>query len=236
MLQDTTELVNYDGAHSFEVANDRVVIRELLENWVIWRDAGEWDRFATVWHDDGRMMATWFQATASEFIAGCRKAFEAGLVGLHTLGGTSIEVRGSRAVTHSKMQIIQRGEIDGVEVDVTCIGRFVDAFEKRDGRWGMVLRQPVYELDRMTPVNPTLVPILDETLLQAYPEGYRHLAYLQTKMGFAVSKTLPGTRGPEILALSRRMTEWLEGADANCLNANVGSGSPDEPLPMARAQ
>ena len=218
MLQDTGELAWQDGFRSLEVAMDRMAIRELLENWVVWRDAGEWERFATVWHDNGRMNATWFQASAGDFIAGCRKAFEAGLVGLHTLGGTSIEVRDSRAVAHTKMQIVQRGEVDGVEVDVTCVGRFVDALEKRDGRWGMVLRQPVYELDRMTPVGSAQLPELDDTLLRAYPEGYRYLAYLQTKMGFAVSEALPGTRGPEISELNARMSEWLNGGDADCLD------------------
>ena len=48
---------------------DRREIRELIENWVLWRDAGLWERFRTVWHDDGRMMATWTQGTADEFIA-----------------------------------------------------------------------------------------------------------------------------------------------------------------------
>ena len=38
---------------------DRLAIRELLENWVLWRDAGLWDRFATVWHPGGRMNASW---------------------------------------------------------------------------------------------------------------------------------------------------------------------------------
>ena len=37
---------------------DRFAIRELIENWALWRDAGDWERFATVWHDDGVMMAT----------------------------------------------------------------------------------------------------------------------------------------------------------------------------------
>ena len=32
---------------------DRRAIRELVENWVVWRDAGDWERFRTVWHDDG---------------------------------------------------------------------------------------------------------------------------------------------------------------------------------------
>ena len=43
-------------------------IREMVENWVLWRDAGDWDRFATVWHPDGWMTATWFQGPAQKFI------------------------------------------------------------------------------------------------------------------------------------------------------------------------
>ena len=53
---------------SAEEITDRREISELLQNWVVWRDAGDWDRFRTVWHPDGRMMATWFQGTADEFI------------------------------------------------------------------------------------------------------------------------------------------------------------------------
>ncbi len=41
---------------------DRLAIRALVENWAVWRDAGDWERFATCWHEDGQMMATWCQA------------------------------------------------------------------------------------------------------------------------------------------------------------------------------
>ena len=198
---------------------DRLEIRELLENWVIWRDAGDWERFATVWHDDGRMITTWVQASATEFIAASRRSFEAGMVGLHSLGGTSIEVNGMHAVAQTKMQIVQRGQVHGVAVDVTCLGRFVDALEKRDGRWGIVLRQPVYELDRITTLEPGATLELDADLLNSFPEGYRHLAYLQTQMGIQVSRTFPGTRGPEIAALGARTRRWLAGDEATCLNA-----------------
>ncbi len=200
-------------------AMDRQAIAELLQNWIVWRDAGDWDRFATVWHDDGRMVATWFRASAADFIAGCRKGFDAGIVGLHALGGTSIDLAGNRAVAQSRMQIVQRAALDGIEVDVTCLGRFVDALEKRDGRWGLVFRQPVYELDRMTPVIAAQLPDLDASLLNAFPLGYRHLAYVQTRLGFAVEKNLPGTRGPEIAALMARMQQWLGGANTGCFDA-----------------
>ncbi len=198
---------------------DRLEIRELLENWVIWRDSGDWDRFATVWHDGGKMNATWFQASAPDFIARSRKAFEAGMVGLHTLGGGSIDVVGSRAVAQTKMQILQRATVHDVVVDVSCNGRFVDALEKRDGRWGMLLRQPVYELDRIHLIDPSATLALDQNLLSSFPEGYRHLAYVQTKLGFDVSTTLPGTRGPGIEALMTRLRRWLNGGDLVGLEA-----------------
>lgn len=202
-----------------DTALDRQEIDELLQNWVLWRDSGDWERFATVWHTNGRMNATWFKASAAEFIEGCRKGFEAGIIGLHSLGGTSIEVQGSRAIAHSRMQIVQRGAIDGIEVDVTCIGRFVDALEKREGKWGLVLRQPVYEHDRMDPVDPTKVPVLNQTQLQSFPVGYRHLAYLQAKVGFDVFNNLPGTRGPEIKLLNEQMRLWLAGANSDCFES-----------------
>jgi hypothetical protein len=35
-------------------------------------------------------------------------------------------------------------------------GRFYDFLEKREGRWGLVLHQPIYEKDRMDPVDPAV--------------------------------------------------------------------------------
>ena len=57
-----------------DLSADKLAIREVVENWVLWRDAGDWERFATVWHDDGWMTATWFQGPAKGFIEACRLA------------------------------------------------------------------------------------------------------------------------------------------------------------------
>ena len=159
----------------------RRAIRRLVENWVVWRDAGDWERFRTVWHDDGRMMATWFQGSCDDFIQVSREGFERGVRILHFLGGISVDVPGHRAVSQAKMTITQRATVEGVECDVVCTGRFYDFLERRDGRWGIVLRQPIYESDRIIPVDPTAPPQLDRTLLESFPVGYRHLAYLQTR-------------------------------------------------------
>src|SRR5205085_6441567 len=99
---------------------DRIAIRDLIENWAVWRDAGEWDRFATVWHDDGWMNATWFQGPARDFIDVSRRGFDRGVNILHFLGGTTCDIAGDRAVAQTKMTISQRAPIDEVLVDVLC--------------------------------------------------------------------------------------------------------------------
>ena len=192
-------------------SDDRQAIRDLIESWVVWRDAGDWERFRTVWHDDGRMMATWFQGPAEDFIRVSREGFDRGVSILHFLGGQSIEVAGNRAVSQVKMTINQRAEVHGVLCDVVCTGRFYDFLERRDGRWGIVLRQPIYEKDRLDPVDPSAHLELDAGLLGRFPAGYRHLAYLQTQNGFTVKPDMPGLKGPEVEALYARGAAWLEG-------------------------
>ncbi|MBX9699599.1 MAG: nuclear transport factor 2 family protein [Acetobacteraceae bacterium] len=193
---------------------DRLAIRALVENWAVWRDAGDWDRFATCWHEEGHMMATWCQAPWREFIAASRAGWERGVSILHFLGGHSADIAGHRAIAQTKMTISQRAEVEGVLVDVVCTGRFYDFLEKRDGRWGVVLRQPIYEKDRMDPVDPATRLALDPALLARFPAGYRHLAYLQTRIGYAVKTDMPGLTGPEVEALYARGARWLAGGPA----------------------
>jgi hypothetical protein len=190
---------------------EKLAIRELVENWAVWRDAGDWERFRTVWHADGRMMATWFQGTADEFIKVSRAGFEKGVNILHFLGGNSADLAGNRAISQTKMTISQRAPVHDVLVDVVCTGRFYDFLEKRDGRWGLVLRQPIYEKDRMDPVDPAARLTLDAALLARFPEGYRHLAYLQSEIGFTVKPDMPGLKGPQVEALYARGRDWLAG-------------------------
>jgi hypothetical protein len=191
---------------------ERLRIRELIENWAVWRDAGDWERFATVWHDDGVMMATWFQGPASEFIRVTKEGWAKGVSILHFLGGTSIDVAGNRAVAQTKMTISQRGSVHGVQCDVVCTGRFYDFIEKRAGRWGMVLRQPIYEKDRVDAVDPAATLAIDRQKLGEFPHGYRHLAYMQTQIGYAVKRDMPQLTGPEVVALYARGNAWLKGA------------------------
>jgi hypothetical protein len=191
---------------------DKLAIREIIENWVMWRDAGDWERFATVWHADGWMTATWFQGPAQRFIEVSREGFSRGVNILHSLGGFTCEVIGLRAIAQTKMTINQRASVDGVLADVVCTGRFFDFLEKRDGNWGVVRRQPIYEKDRIDPVDPAASLKLDADTLARFPEGYRHLAYLQSRNGFIVKDGLPGLRGPAVENLYAEGRSWLSGS------------------------
>lgn len=190
----------------------RLAITEVVNNWALWRDAGHWDRFRTVWADNGWMSATWFQGPAEEFIKVSKAGFEKGVSILHFLGGTSVDIKGNRAIAATKMTISQRGLCDGIKVDVVCTGRFYDFFEEKNGVWKIVRRQPIYEKDRMDPLDSNDKLAIDAALMAEFPEGYRNLAYLQTKLGFTLKKDMPQLKGPEVEALYAHGQAWLDGA------------------------
>ena len=192
---------------------DRQEIRELIECWAIWRDAGDWDRFATVWHPDGVMMATWWQGPWQDFIRVTREGWARGVRILHFLGNSAIDVAGDRAIAQTRMTISQRGTVEGVPCDVNCTGRFYDFVVRTAGGWKLLHRQPIYEKDRIDPVEPAARLQLDGELLAQMPEGYRHLAYMQTRIGYAVKMDMPMLEGEAVEALYARGHAWLAGGE-----------------------
>jgi len=194
---------------------DKLRIREVVENWAVWRDARDWDRFATVWARDGRMMATWTQGSSAEFIEASKQGWDKGVRILHFLGGSSVDVAGDRAIVQTKMTITQRVDVEGVRCDIICTGRFYDFFVREDGDWKVSLRQPIYEIDRLVPLEGGVWPELDAELLASFPEGYRHLAYAQARLGYPIKLTMPLWDGEVSEALYREGASWLAGNPLN---------------------
>jgi len=188
-------------------------IQRVINDWVIFRDSLQFDRLLALWHEDGLMMTTWSQVPAAEFVRLSRDGASRGVRVQHLLGGCHIEIAGERAVAQTKTTITQRGLIDGVLCDAVCISRFYDLFERRGGAWKIVFRQPIYESDRLDPVHPGAALVLEAKLLESFPEGYRYLGYLQTKLGMTVKRDMPGLIGPEVEALYKRGEEWLSACD-----------------------
>ena len=191
---------------------DVIQIKDLIERWAVYRDALLWDKFRTVWHPDGVMTATWTEGPFEEFIKITEEGVKHGLNIMHILGGSAVEVNGNRAVAMTKFIILQRAAVDGILCDVTCYARHYDLWEKRNGKWGLVYRETIADKDRIDPVNNTETVALDPALLEQFPVEYRHLAYLQTRVGYNVNKDCPRLSGGKALeALYKRGEDWLKG-------------------------
>jgi len=74
----------------------------------------------------------------------------------------------------------------------------------------------------MDPVDPSVRIKLDPDLLGSIPEGYRHLGYLQSRLGFRIKQDLPGLKGAAVERVYRHGKAWLDGA---------ASPFPDEDRP-----
>src|SRR5262249_5436001 len=72
-------------------------------------------------------------------------------------------------------------------------------------------RQPIYEKDRLDPVDPAARLELSPGTLARFPEGYRHLAYLQAGVGYDVKPDMPGLTGPGGDALYQTGKPWPAG-------------------------
>jgi hypothetical protein len=63
----------------------------------------------------------------------------------------------------------------------------------------------------MDPVDPAAHLVLDAAKLAEFPAGYRHLAYMQSLIGYAVKRDMPQLTGPEVERLYARGKAWLAG-------------------------
>jgi len=188
---------------------DQLAIAALMQNWALARDTGDWDKLRATAHPGAAMTTTWFDGGFDDFVEACQASWRKGSRSQHFLGGTTAEIRGGRAIAQTRMSINVRSQLDGVEVDTVCHGRFFDRVEKREGVWRLFRRSVIYEKDRIDPVAPGARISLDPALLGRFPEGYRHLAYLQTRNGAQVNPNLPTARGEALEKLLREAKAWL---------------------------
>ena len=112
------------------------------------------------------------------------------------------------------MTISQRAPVHGVECDVVCTGRFYDFLERRPGSGHAGGSSCASRSTRRTAPTRSIPAArleLDATLLSRFPDGYRHLAYIQTQIGYEVKPDMPGLVGPEVEGLYVRGRRWLAG-------------------------
>jgi hypothetical protein len=189
--------------------SERLEITELVQSWALYRDSGDWDKLRQTVHADGTMTATWFHGTFEAFISAIQDAWRKGSSSQHFQGGTVVEVLGTKAIAQTRMAILVRGKLGDVSVDVNCLGVFYDRVEKRNGQWRIAKRNVIYDKDTLTPVHAGDAIQLSSERLLRFPEGYRHLAYLQSFNGGNVNPELPTARSEASIKLKLETQQWL---------------------------
>ena len=188
---------------------ERLEISELVQSWALYRDTGDWDKLRQTVHPDGTMTATWFHGTFDAFISAIQDAWRKGSSSQHFQGGTVVEVLGTKAIALTRMTILVRGKLEDVSVDVNCLGVFYDRVEKRNGQWRIAKRNVIYDKDTLTSVHAGDAIQLSSERLLRFPEGYRHLAYLQSFNGGNVNPELPTARSEASVKLKLETQLWL---------------------------
>lgn len=167
-----------------------------------YRDSCEWDNLRSIFHPDAYIYTSWSgKVHYEDFIQASQRGMDKGAFIMHRCHGitTDITLDASRAVTKMKATITQRFNIQGAEVDAESDCRFIFFWTRLqnpvtgESDWKARFVRHWYEKDKLIPVNPGKVPVLDEEKLAQFPSGYRYLAYCQEEtMGVSVLRDLPG--------------------------------------------
>ncbi|KAK6207672.1 catabolic 3-dehydroquinase [Colletotrichum tabaci] len=200
---------------------DRLAVSELCKGWPVYRDAGEWDKFQSLFTKDAYVWTTWSGAQPighfiAIFVIGQR---EKGAFIMHRECGTLVELNPetNRAVGTMKATITQRFKSqDGCEFDVDCDCRFLFFCEKKSGGersdWKAAFVKLVYEKDKVVPVDGTSVPIFKDEVLAKFPTGYKYLGAAQSNLGYEIDTQLVTGKNPESCEkMYESMGRWLVG-------------------------
>lgn len=192
---------------------DRQACADLIQTWGLCRDQGRWKDLLATFHPDGVIAVSWFRGPFADFVERCRQNAASSTRAKHQLWPAVVRGAGVRAVAETNVAILVRQQIEGIWIDLTSRGRFLDRIEKRNGHWRILERAAVYEQDRLDPVEPSIVFVkLFQTANAAqYPEPYRYMAYRVTAAGRTLANPVHYDGLPETEALKARYDAWLGG-------------------------
>ncbi|KAJ6618872.1 PEP2-like protein [Mycena sp. CBHHK59/15] len=201
-----------------DLALERFKLRELAEGWPMYRDAREWENFRSIFHPGAFVYTTWTGKTPIEdFITASQDGMDKGVSIMHRIHGSSVDLANTRAVVKMKATITQRFELPPNKFVFTISSQFCMFFERDAGKWGARFVRHFYEKDKLIPVDPRHIPVLDDEKLGEFPVGYRYLAYCQEVCmpGIKVKRDMPGVRGEGHDQLLRQAKSWLDGEDVD---------------------
>jgi hypothetical protein len=191
---------------------DKHACAELVHSWGLYRDQGRWTELAATFAPEGEIAVSWFRGPFGEFVAQCRRSFEAGNRSKHLSWPSTVRLAERRAIAETNVAILVRQTIDGIPVDLTSYARFVDRLEHRE-RWLIVERAAIYEQDRLDPVEPSEAfdAMMRTADVARFPAAYRYMAFRVLAAGRTLAVPVHHDGAPETEALCARYDAWLTG-------------------------
>jgi SnoaL-like domain len=124
---------------------DKQAIQEALLRYCRGVDRCDADLMRSVYHEDAQAFGMGAWQFVDHFIPANR---DATTFNMHVMANLSIEVDGDRASSESYFLTYVGRDKNGTEVIDVFAGRYVDKWERRDQKWGVVQRDTVQEWSR----------------------------------------------------------------------------------------
>lgn len=166
---------------SAEETIDRMRIAELVEYERYCADYRHKEQQRQLWFEDGNIVTTWFSGLFVDYIkasptknvpaaqGACEDEKVSHMVH-HRVNDTVVWLKGDRAVAELLCLLCFRTKIGWEWMDIQCWCRMHYRVERREGKWGIVYFEGIYEKDRMDPVfQDSVLKIPREKLMQYRP-------------------------------------------------------------------
>src|SRR5262249_28556201 len=191
---------------------DKQACAEVIQTWGLARDHGRWAELLATFTPEGEIAVSWFRGAFKDFVARCQQAFDAGNRSKHLIWPSVVRINGDRAVAETNIAILVRQAIDGVLVDLTSYGRFLDRLERRE-RWIIAERAAIYDQDRLDPVQPSEAfdAMMKTADVAKFPAAYRYMAFRVLAAGRTLAEPVFCDGTPPTAALYARYNSWLDG-------------------------
>lgn len=123
-------------------------IRAVLTRYCRGIDRMDADLTLSCWHADGTAdYGRLYRGPAAGFVEWLWPVHAAMVGHVHTLANVTVELMGDAAATEAYVTVVLRFHDDGGElVDLVGRGRYLDRFERRNGRWAIAHRRYVSDL------------------------------------------------------------------------------------------
>lgn len=176
------------------------------------RDRCWWDQMRDCYWPDSTVNLSWYRGTGPGFVDASQRMAGRGDASVHRLSPPTVQTVANRAFAELPAGIELRTDVDGVAVDLVSYTRIEYRLERRDGRWGILALDCIYERDTISAVLPGLPVAITPADLAPYREPYAILSWHLARRGYDVSADLLGDDRPERTAAFYAETlKWLGG-------------------------